>query len=409
MTQNKQNLSRRDFLLTAGAITAGTMIGGGRALAQDKAEPAKDAAPVKVGTRLFGKTGMKVSSLCLGGMFPIAEGQLVLKQALNWGVTYWDTANSYRLGQLPSEEGIGMFLSKNPDARKRIFLATKGGARNPEGLTKLLNLSLERLQTDQIDLYFLHGVSKPKELTDDLKAWGAKAKADKKIRFFGFSTHQNMEECLAAAAKLGWIDGIMLKFDFRLMHQAALKAAVDACAKAGIGLTAMKTQGGGPVKVNSEAELALAGRFVQKGFTDAQARLKAVWENKQIASICSQMPNLTILGANVVAAVDQTRLSALDHELLQRYAQETRAGYCAGCTSRCEEAIGHQAPIGDVMRCLMYHRGYGDRDLARAVFAALPGAARRRLAALDYSAAERSCPQGLAIGKLMRAAAELFA
>ncbi len=409
MAPNKQNVSRRDFLLTAGAIAAGTMIGGGTALAEQAAEPAKDAAPVKVGTRPFGKTGVKVSSLCLGGMFPIAEGQLVLKQALNWGVTYWDTANSYRFGQRPSEEGIGMFLNKNPDVRKQIFLVTKGGARDPEGLTRLLNLSLERLQTDHIDLYFLHGASNPKELPDDVKAWGAKAKADKKIRFFGFSTHHNMEECLAAAAKLGWIDGIMMKLDFRLMHQDAMKAAVDACAQAGIGLTAMKTQGGGPVKIDSEAELALVGSFVQKGFTDAQARLKAVWENKQITSICSQMPNLTILGANVAAAVDQTKLSALDHELLRRYAHETRAGYCAGCTSRCEGAISHQAPIGDVMRCLMYHRSYGDRDLAREVFAALPGEARRRMAALDYSAAERSCPQGLAIGKLMREAMELFA
>ncbi|MDP2989944.1 MAG: aldo/keto reductase [Kiritimatiellota bacterium] len=407
MTQNKQNLSRRDFLLTAGTIAAGTMIGGAKALAGQATEPAKAAVPVKVSTRPFGKTGVQVSCLAAGGMFDIVTNQLVLKQALNWGVTYWDTAESYTGGK--SELGIGHYFEKNPEVRKQVFLVTKSPAPNPEARTKMLNGSLERMKTDSIDLYFLHGVKNPAELNDDVKAWAAQAKADKKIKFFGFSTHQNMAECLAAAAKLGWIDGIMLKYDFRLMHQDAMKAAVDACAQAGIGLTAMKTQGGGPVKVDSEAELALAGRFIQQGFTDRQARLKAVWENNLIASICSQMPNLTILGANVAAAVDRTKLSARDHELLQRYAQETCTGYCAGCTSRCEGAISHQAPIGDVMRCLMYHRDYGDRDLARAVFAALPGTTRRRMAALDYSAAERICPQGLAIGKLMREAAELFA
>jgi hypothetical protein len=66
------------------------------------------------------------------------------------------------------------------------------------------------------------------------------------------------------------------------------------------------------VQTNSETELKLAGRFIENGFTDAQAKLKAVWENPNIASICSEMPNMTILMANAAAARDQTRLSSLD-------------------------------------------------------------------------------------------------
>jgi predicted aldo/keto reductase-like oxidoreductase len=76
-------------------------------------------------------------------------------------------------------------------------------------MTQGLNQSLERLKTDYVDLYFLHGINNTSLLNDDLKAWAEKAKADKKIRFFGFATHSNMENCLQESARLGWIDGIM--------------------------------------------------------------------------------------------------------------------------------------------------------------------------------------------------------
>ena len=126
-------------------------------------------------------------------------------------------------------------------------------------MTKLLNQSLERMKTETIDLYFVHGIRGIDELNQETKAWAEKAKAAGKIKFFGFSTHSNMEECLLAAAKLGWIDGIMMTYNFRLMHQEAMKSAVDACVKAGIGLTAMKTQGGGSVNMESETELKWRG------------------------------------------------------------------------------------------------------------------------------------------------------
>ena len=104
---------------------------------------------------------------------------------------------------------------------------------------------------------------------------------------------------------------------------------------------------------------------MQRGFTDAQAKLKAVWENPQIASICSQMPNMSILTSNIAAAVDRQSLSASDTRLLQRHAIETASSYCTGCVDLCEGALGSAVPIGDVMRALMYCRSYGDRDQAK--------------------------------------------
>jgi hypothetical protein len=179
---------------------------------------------------------------------------------------------------------------------------------------------------------------------------------------------------------------------------------VAACTEAGIGLTAMKTQGGGQIRSDSSAESTLAAGFLARGFTDAQARLKAVWENRDIASICSQMPNMTYLMANVAAAVDKVRLSASERRLMRTLARETVSDYCAGCTDLCESALAESVPIGDVMRFLMYARSYGEADRARRLFSAIPAKIRRRLAAVDYTEAERSCPRQMAIGRLMKEA-----
>jgi predicted aldo/keto reductase-like oxidoreductase len=370
------------------------------------AMPLAEAADeiLQVPTRPFGKTGANVSILSLGSTVDIASNQLMLRQAVQWGVTYWDTAPSYQWGK--SEKGFGKYFGKYPQDRQKIFLVTKSNAWTTNGMTKELNESLERMKTDYIDLFFVHGISDISEMNKKTKAWAEKKKSQGKIHFFGFSTHSNMEECLLAAAGLGWIDGIMMTYNYRLMHKDRMKRAVDACVEAGIGLTAMKTQGGGQVTTNTETELKLAGRFMQKGFTDAQAKLKAVWENSQIACICSRMPNMSILMSNAAAALDKTKLSSTDRKLLQQYARETLSDYCAGCTDICESATGKKVPIGDVMRCLMYGRNYGDQDYAVTEFKSISENSRRHLVELDYSPAEKKCPQKLPIRKLIMEAIE---
>ena len=397
MTKKKKQWSRRDFLKTAGAIGVGSVMTPLNHLAN-----ASDA-PAFVPKRPFGKTGVEVSILSLGGIMNIESKQLLLKQAINWGVTYWDTARSYSWGR--SEKGIGKYFGKYPEDRKKIFLVTKSGAWTMKGMSDDLDASLERMQTDYIDLFFVHGIDSIADLSDGHKKFAEKAKAAGKIHFFGFSTHRDMEYCLKGAAKLGWIDGIMMSYNFRLMHTDQMKRAVDECAEAGIGLTAMKAKGGGQVKTSTETELRLAGRFLKKGFTDAQAKLKAIWENPNIASICYMMPNMTTLKSSVAAALNKTTLSTRDRELLQQYAWETRSDYCAGCAHICETCLDHQAPISDVMRYLMYARSYGDRENAKALFRKIPQEVRTQMTSLNYFKAEQRCPQRMEIGRLMKEAA----
>jgi predicted aldo/keto reductase-like oxidoreductase len=408
MSQNKKCWSRRNFLKTAGAAGVGTLIAPIVHSADASMRSTREVADLKtIPKRPFGQTGVNVSILSLGGTIDISSNQLMLKQAIRWGVTYWDTAHSYRGGR--SEKGVGKYLEKFPEDRNKIFLVTKSGAWTINGMTRHLNNSLERMNTDYIDLFFIHGMSNISEIDNETKRWAEKTKAEGKIRFFGFSTHSNMEECLMGAAKLGWIDGIMMEYNYRLMHTDRMRAAIDACTKAGIGLTAMKTQGAGAVKTNTETELKMAGLFLKKGFTDGQAKLKAVWQNPQIASICSRMSNLTLLMTNVAAALNKTKLSVKDIRLLKQYAAETASDYCASCSRICETALATPVPVANVMRYLMYSRSYGEHPQARADYIRLPAETRRRIAHIDYSAAEERCPQKMAIGKLMREASRELA
>ena len=368
--------SRRNFFKIVAAAGAGSI-----ATTLASKTTASDV-PGPISKRPFGRTGIDVPILSFGGSLDVSFNRLLLKQAVKLGVTYWDTAANYMGGN--SEKGFGKYFDKYPEDRKKIFLVTKSYGWSLEAMHSDLERSLDRMQTDYIDLFFVHGIHSIDAMDDGIKRWGDKAKSAGKIRLFGFSTHSNMEECLLAAPKLGWIDGIMMTYNYRLMHTDRMRRAVDACVEAGIGLTAMKTQGGGQVRTDSETELDMAGRFLQKGFTDAQAKLKAVWENQNIASICSEMPNTSILIANAAAARDANRLSEYDNQLLQRYASETASAYCTGCTRLCESTVKDNVPIGDIMRCLMYSRNYGARDRARAYFSSLAPEIRKRISKANY-------------------------
>ena len=395
-----KKIDRRTFLKAAGMGGASTMVALSGAISADRPEK-------KVPTRVFGKTGVKVPILALGGGVDFTQNRMLLKIALDLGVSYWDTANNYVNGN--SERGIGRYFERFPEDRKRVFLCTKAsGGSEPEVMTKELHLSLDRLRTNTIDLYFIHGMKKPDLLAPKVKAWAEKAKSEGKIRFFGFSTHSNMAPMLLRASKLGWIDGIMTSYNYHLMLEDDMKRAIDACHRAGIGLTAMKTQGEFFKFFSTGKELSLARTFMSKGYTIEQAKLRTVWNNETIATCCSKMKNVTTLNANVAAAVGDTDLSSADLHRVGRYANASRQNYCSGCSDICEAAPGRKCHIADVLRYMMYHESYGETDEARRLFAHLPEDERNSMASRDYSEAELRCPHNIEIGKMMRKAVTML-
>jgi predicted aldo/keto reductase-like oxidoreductase len=411
MSDKKTTISRRDFIKRTGAAGIGSALLPVSALTlAHGSSTTKAPEQMIVPKRPFGKTGVNVSMLSLGGVLKPSD-QLMFRQAFKMGVTYWDTDNWYGWGK--NEKAIGKYFEKYPGDRKQVFLVTKAKSSNPEKLTEKLNASLERMNTAYVDMYFVSYVSNAKkELTDAVKTWADKAKAQGKIRLFGFSTHKNMENSMLAAAKLGWIDGIMMSYNYRLMVQDKMKRAVDACGEAGIGLTAMKTQAAFTANfyasIGSETDdaIEMTENFMKKGYTAEQAKLKVVWENPNIASICSAMPNMTILQANVAAALNKKELSKGDRRRLQRYARQTAPGYCAGCSQICESVTHPDVPISDILRYSMYHHSYGDRDTAHRLFNSLSSDIKFNILKADYSKAEEYCPQNIQIAKVLKKAYE---
>jgi len=193
-----------------------------------------------------------------------------------------------------------------------------------------------------------------------------------------------------------------------------MKRAVGECANAGIGLVAMKTQA--PFLANVYADIGkedtiaqtLTEQFLKKGFTVEQAKIKAVWENQGIATICSEMTNMTILKANVAAAVDMPSLSAMEKSLLSLHAQKTASCYCTGCAEYCESEVNGDFPVSDIIRCVMYAHEYGESERARHILKQMSSEIATHLTLTDYSLAQMACPNKIPINRLMREAAKLL-
>jgi predicted aldo/keto reductase-like oxidoreductase len=200
----------------------------------------------------------------------------------------------------------------------------------------------------------------------------------------------------------------MTSYNFRLSQDKQMQDAIDACNKAGIGLIAMKTQGMRQAAGDAEADKKMLAHFTENGFTEGQAKIKAVMDDQRFSTVNSSMPSTAILMTNIAAAVDKTKLTKADMEVFRQYALDTCSGYCAGCAHICEPLVSG-VPVGDIMRALMYHDSYGDIAQAKAVFAEFPADVKQRLLAVDYSVAEHVCPNRMPIGKLVADAAAKLA
>jgi aryl-alcohol dehydrogenase-like predicted oxidoreductase len=166
--------------------------------------------------RSFGRTGIKVSSLCLGcmmfgGKTPAAESYDIIDRALDAGINFIDTANVYSIGR--SEEVTGEALKRN-GKRTSLVLATKVHGKMGEGVNDLGNsrrhiieqceASLRRLQTDYIDLYQIHRPQPDIPIDETLRALDDLVRAGK-VRYIGSSTFAawQLVESLWTSKELG--------------------------------------------------------------------------------------------------------------------------------------------------------------------------------------------------------------
>ncbi len=388
----------------------------------------------RVPRRVLGRTGATVPILNFGACRLDAKFDPKIPEALGLGIDYFDTAYVYSNGS--HEELLGANLKalseRLPEAqRSKIWITTKANdvSENPAELRRQLETSLQRLQTDYVDLFFLHGLERVEQLSEAAWQEAQALRKEGKFRFFGFSS------CFAAspallerAAQVGWVDAAMVGYNFKMLppeddegkpielkgeEKAAferraltwgdeMQRALDTAHKAGIGLIAMKTQR----SVISFGER--AAKWEDDKYSKHQAVLKAVWEDERIATICSSMRTLDALRENAAAACDRRRLGAAQWEALERHARACHGQVCDRCDHICGAHLPPDMKVGQVLRCLMYHDAYGDPELARAEFATLP---RRAWDAwgVDFTAASRCCPNGVDIGRWMRRAGQVLA
>ena len=152
-----QKISRRQFVQTTAAAAATVAISPLTGCTATSPYNPKGLPTIKLG-----KTGAIVPLMgfgCGSRWMAVQDNDLaldILESAFNQGLYYWDTAASYGNEKISSEERIGMILKER---REHVFITSKTGDREGEMAKKSVERSLKRLQTDYIDLVYVHAIS----------------------------------------------------------------------------------------------------------------------------------------------------------------------------------------------------------------------------------------------------------
>jgi hypothetical protein len=363
-----------------------------------------DAAPVtKVPRKPLGTTGETIPIVFMGGSqtFDMKYDKM-LHRAHKLGIDYIDTAEGYASGQ--SQKGVGVFQQQV--GRENVWITTKvkveGEWGTAEGLKKGLDYCLSELQTDYVNMFFMHMIKDERNLDADFIKAADDMRKSGKTKYFGFSCHDgNVAELIDKAARVGGIDAIMFRYNFRQYGDEKLNKVMDAAKAAGIGLLAMKTQSSVPEDLEKVVE------FQSKDFSLAQAKLKSVWADERIDGCVSGMTNIQILEENATAAMSPAQLTMNEFHQLNRLARLTATYACLGCNQICESRIDGKLKVADALRYLMYHECYGDPETARLLYNALD-LEERDFDRVDLAEAIKACPQGIQIDERLRKARALL-
>lgn len=283
-------MNRRQFLTTSTVAVASQAL-----------------ADTPIPRRKLGKTGWEVSILSLGGYHMAlgseAESIRIIHRAIDLGINFLDSAWKYHDGR--SDELYGKALAGG--RRQKIYLMTKANARDRAGCQKQLEESLRRMQTDYLDLWQVHEVSRMDEVDRIFGPAGAlevvvKAKKEGKVRHIGFTGHHDPEVHLKLLNGYeGWetlqcpvnlIDPHYLSFIHRVLPAARKK---------GLGIIGMKSNA--------------IGGITKHGIATIPECLRFAW-TQDVDVVVSGMDKLEYLEQNVAAAKTFRPLSPEEQRVL---------------------------------------------------------------------------------------------
>jgi aryl-alcohol dehydrogenase-like predicted oxidoreductase len=204
----------------------------------------------------LGRSGVRVSPLCLGAMTfgedwgwgsGVKESKQILDHYIDLGGNFIDTANGYTKGH--SEAILGEHIGRHPARRERLVIATKfltnmyrgdpnGGGAGRKSVIAACEESLRRLQTDYIDLYWMHfwdqftPIEETMRVLDDLVTSG-------KVRYIGFSDTPawKVAQAQTTAILRGWAPLIALQLEYSLLERTIEGELIPAALELAMGVT----------------------------------------------------------------------------------------------------------------------------------------------------------------------------
>jgi len=351
-------VDRKSFIRKSFAGAAGIAFVGSARASLHHTEPSLQQPERKMIYRTLGKTGLKLPVVSMGVMN--SDNPALIAAALDNGIIHLDTAHGYMRGR--NEEIIGGVLKGRP--RDSFVIATKipddklDTAKETEKVfADRFDLSLKRLGLDYVEILYLHSTSNRADTLHEpfLNALQT-AKKSGKARFVGVSTHSRQPEVIQAAIDSKVHEVVLTGYNFTDSSSGAVKEAIAKAAKAGLGIVAMKTLGGGRrrgVSVNPKAAL----KWVLQD-TNVHTTIPGFTTFDQMQLDLSVMEDLALTKEEREDLNLQGSIQGL---------------YCLGCET-CTGQCPKNLPIPDMMRAYMYT--YGHRNL---------GAAQDLLLSLDVS------------------------
>ncbi|RCW57363.1 aldo/keto reductase [Halanaerobium sp. ST460_2HS_T2] len=294
--------------------------------------------------RKLGKTGLEISLLGFGGFhlieIPADQAANLLNTYLDRGGNYLETAASYGDGE--SEKKIGEIVKQRRD---EIILASKTGVRDAKGAMEEIDRSLKNLQTDHLDIIFMHGVGDQDDLNDILKPGGSleaakKAKEMGKVKHIGITGH-GQPDVLIEALKTGEFEVMMTLFNyFDKFNFPKLEAELLPLVKEkNIGTLCMKP---------------LADGFLWQNVEDAFRYVFSL----PVDAVVTGMNNREMLEMDLKLAEEFEPMNEAEKEELFANAEELGDYICRQCDS-CSVSQKFGENIKDVFRM----EGYFDRQM----------------------------------------------